>query len=119
MATTILRSLICTREGSRFIKPNSMGEHLDSWILALVIIGCTELGADMVSLFDGCITKKGLFCEIASDACKILDELSRLEIRFNLRDIENSISRINIHWNREIHTFLRQRGAGKTRGQEQ
>ena len=119
MATTILRSLICTREGSRFIKPNSMGEHLDSWILALVIVGCTEFGADMVSLFDGCITKKSLLGEIASDTCEILDELSRLKIRFNLGDVEDSIPCINIHWNGEIHTFLRQRGASKTRGQEQ
>ena len=95
-----------------------MGEYLDSRILALVIIRCTELGADMVLLLEGCITKKRLFCEIASDACKILDELSRLEIRFNLGDVEDSIPRIHIHWNGKVHAFLRQRGASKTRGQE-
>ena len=92
-----------------------MGEYLDGWVLALVIVGCTELGADMVFLFDGCITKKSLLGEIASDASEILDELGRLEICFNLWDIKDSIPRINIHWNGEIHTFLRQRRASKTR----
>lgn len=96
-----------------------MSKELHSGVFVGGIVGCTELGADVVGSSNCGVVEQCLFSVVALDVREVLGELGSIEIGLQCGNVENPISRRDVNRDGDIDTFLCQYRSRDERSNEE